>query len=181
MSGSLIYHRQKIAKLTFRAFSPVSVHHHLEASFSKVSNLFGLISGAIIPFTSLQRRDSKPSNFAIHLVFLTLKKMWKDQLFNTSGISVWPLAFRARKVLGIFEKQATGNKLGMVHLSRTGHTLTSGILPSRTNLSMDVAAVSAKLDRSWSSVPRDSHTVLTLERYNKGYYMAGGTKFLFEC
>ena len=82
MSGSLIYHRQKIAKLTFRAFSPVSAHHHLEASFSKVSNLFGLISGAIIPFTSLQRRDSKPSNFAIHLVFLTLKKNVKRPAFQ---------------------------------------------------------------------------------------------------
>ena len=85
MSGSLKYHRQKIAKLTFRAFSPVSAHHHLEASFSKVSNLFGLISGATIPFTSSQRRGSKPSNFAIHLVFLTLKKCEKTSFSTQAG------------------------------------------------------------------------------------------------
>ena len=32
---------------------------------------FFLISGATIPFISSQRRDSKPSNFAVILVFLT--------------------------------------------------------------------------------------------------------------
>ena len=43
------------------------------ACFSKVPKLFGPISGATIPFISSQRRGSKPSNFAILLVFLTLK------------------------------------------------------------------------------------------------------------
>ena len=43
------------------------------ASFSKVQKLFRPISGATIPFISSQRRGSKPSNFAILLVCLTLK------------------------------------------------------------------------------------------------------------
>ena len=43
------------------------------ACFSKVPKLFGTISGATIAFISSQRRGSKPSNFAILLVFLILK------------------------------------------------------------------------------------------------------------
>ena len=43
------------------------------ACFSKVPKLFGPISGAAIPFISLQRQGSKQSNFAILLVFLTSK------------------------------------------------------------------------------------------------------------
>ena len=43
------------------------------ACSSKVSKLFEPISGATIPSISSQRRGSKPSNFAILLVFLTLK------------------------------------------------------------------------------------------------------------
>ena len=41
--------------------------------FLKSPESFGPISGAIIPFISLQRRGSKPPNIAILLVFLTLK------------------------------------------------------------------------------------------------------------
>ena len=37
----------------------------LGACFSKVPKLFGPISGATIPFISLQSRGCKPSNFAI--------------------------------------------------------------------------------------------------------------------
>ena len=43
------------------------------ACFSKVPKPFEPISGATIPFISSQRRGSKPSKFAILLVFLTLK------------------------------------------------------------------------------------------------------------
>ena len=43
------------------------------ACFSKVPKLFGPISGTTIPLISSQRRGSKPSNFAILLVFLTFK------------------------------------------------------------------------------------------------------------
>ena len=43
------------------------------ACFTKAPKLFGPISGATIPFISSQRRGSKPSNFAILLVFLKLK------------------------------------------------------------------------------------------------------------
>ena len=43
------------------------------ACFSKVPKRFGPISGTTIPFISSQRRGSKPSNFAILLIFLILK------------------------------------------------------------------------------------------------------------
>jgi len=54
-----------------------SVMHHIShgsgACFSKVPKLFGPISGATIAFISSQLRGSKPSNFAVLLVFLILK------------------------------------------------------------------------------------------------------------
>ena len=56
-----------------------------EACFSKVPNLFEPISGATIPFTSSQRRGSKLSNFAILLVFLTLKTREKISFSKEAG------------------------------------------------------------------------------------------------
>ena len=51
-----------------------SIFYYPEACFSKVPKLLGPISGATIPFISLQRRGSKPSNFAkSSCFFLTLK------------------------------------------------------------------------------------------------------------
>ena len=47
------------------------------AFFSKVPKLFGSISGATIPVISSQRQWSKPLNFAVLLVFLTLKACLK--------------------------------------------------------------------------------------------------------
>ena len=47
------------------------------ACFSKVQKLFGSTSGATIPVISSQRQGSKPSNFAVLLVFLTLKACLK--------------------------------------------------------------------------------------------------------
>ena len=55
------------------------------ACFSKVPKLFGPISGATIAFISTQCRGSRPSNFAILLVFLTLKTWKKAQVFKTTG------------------------------------------------------------------------------------------------
>lgn len=59
--------------------------------FSKDPKFFRPISGETIPFISSQRRGSKPSNFAIRLVFLTRKAIfflscwfWMGQLFNGS-------------------------------------------------------------------------------------------------
>ena len=49
----------------------------LGACFPKVPKLFGSISGTTISLISSQRRGSKPSNFAILLVFLTLKACLK--------------------------------------------------------------------------------------------------------
>ena len=48
-------------------------HRTPAACFSKVSKLFGPISGATIFFISSQRRGSKPSNFIALLLSLTLK------------------------------------------------------------------------------------------------------------
>ena len=51
------------------------------ACFSNVPKLFGLISGATIPFMSSQRRGSQPSNFAILLVLFTLR-IWLKISFS---------------------------------------------------------------------------------------------------
>ena len=72
---SLLYFSPKVMVRLTRTVSGHSVTlikhgvHPVEcnpgACFSKVSKLFGPISGATIPFISSQRRASKPSNFAI--------------------------------------------------------------------------------------------------------------------
>ena len=56
--------------------------HHTAVTDRKVFGIFekqapGSISGATIPVISLQRQGSKPSNFAVLLVFLTLKACLK--------------------------------------------------------------------------------------------------------
>ena len=88
------------------------------ACLSKVPKLFGPISGATIPFISSQRRGSKPSNFAIFLVFLTLKHVKLKINLQNKRIAVLQLAFRARKVRGTFEKQAPGRNLNVNPLIR---------------------------------------------------------------
>ena len=78
-----------------------------EAFFSKVPNLFGPILVATIPFISSERRGAKPSNFAVLLVFRTLKACSKISFSKQVDCSLTvQLAFLARKVLGFFEKQA---------------------------------------------------------------------------
>ena len=59
-----------------------------EGRFSKVPKLFGSISGATIPFISSQRRGSKPSNFAILLVFLILKTCKKISFSKQADCSL---------------------------------------------------------------------------------------------
>ena len=63
------------------------------ACFSKVPKLFEPISGATIPFISSQRRGSKLSNFAILLVFPTLKKHVKRSVFQKKRDRVSQHAF----------------------------------------------------------------------------------------
>ena len=75
------------------------------ACFSKVPKLFGSLSGATIPVISLQRQGSKPSNFAVLLVFLTLKACLK---ISYSKQADW--------LFGTFEKQAPGPKNDWVAL-----------------------------------------------------------------
>ena len=91
--------------------------------------------------------------------------------------------FRAspgRTVQGIFRPDGREYKLpqylmnisvtnlewGLLTFNTTQHPskqLTSGIFPSKTSLSIDVTAVSAKFNIPCSSVPRGSHAVFTLE------------------
>ena len=78
--------------------------------------LFGPISAATISFISSQRRDSKPSNFAILLVFLTLNICVERSAFKNMQVAVWEVAFRARKALGTVKEQP----------------LTTGLVPNQT-------------------------------------------------
>ena len=65
-----------------------SVCHSAGACFSKVPKLFGSLSGATIPFVSSQRRGSKPSNFAILLIFLILKTCKKISFSKQADCSL---------------------------------------------------------------------------------------------
>ena len=56
--------------------------------FSKVPKLFGSLSVATIPFISSQRRGSKPSNFAILLIFLMLKTCKKISFSKQADCSL---------------------------------------------------------------------------------------------
>ena len=58
------------------------------ACFSKVPKLFGPISGTTIPFIYSQRRGSKPSNFAILLIFLILKACKKIRFSKRADCSL---------------------------------------------------------------------------------------------
>ena len=69
IQASLATYKQRLQSLNICKASRVAP----AACFSKVPKVFGPISGATIPLISSQRRGSKPSNFAILLVFLTFK------------------------------------------------------------------------------------------------------------
>ena len=60
----------------------------------------------LIPFISSHCQGSKPSTFAILLVFLTFVSMLKHQLFKTSRLKFDNWLFWVRKVVGTFERQA---------------------------------------------------------------------------
>ena len=59
-----------------------------------------------IRFKSSQRQGSRPSNFAILLVFHILKNRLKDQLSKTSGFQFDGWHFKPEKSSGLFKKQA---------------------------------------------------------------------------
>ena len=69
--------------------------------FFKFPKLLGPISGATIPFVSLEHVGSKPSNFAIVLVFHALIICLKDQLFKTSGLQFYNWHFGPEKFSGL--------------------------------------------------------------------------------
>ena len=79
--------------------------------FSKVSQLFGPISRATIPFTSSQRRGSKPSNSANPLVFSGIENTLKDQLFETSGPQFDNWLFGPEKFSGLSGNGPQSQKL----------------------------------------------------------------------
>ena len=74
------------------------------ACFSKVPKRFGQIFGVTIPFISSQRRGSKPSNFAILLIFFTLKqcfkKHWKQADCSLRTGFSGPKSFRDFREIG---------------------------------------------------------------------------------
>ena len=71
----------------------------------KSRNVLGLSRVPQFPLYLRSAEILKPSNFAVLLVFLTLKDV-KRSAFQNKRIAVLQLAFGARKVFGTFEKRA---------------------------------------------------------------------------
>ena len=67
------------------------------ACFSKVPKLFGAISGATTAFISSQCRGSKPSNFAVLLVFLILELFYYIFAHNTVITDLAPQVAEANR------------------------------------------------------------------------------------
>ena len=77
--------------------------HRPWACFSKVPKLFGRILGDIILFVFLKRRRLEARN--LFLFLFPLQHIKRPALQNKQVV-VLRMAFRARKVLGTFEKRA---------------------------------------------------------------------------
>ena len=75
------------------------------ACFSKVPKLFGRISGDTILFVSSKRRRLEARKL---FLFLFPLQHMKRQALQNKQVIVLRLAFRARKVVGTFEKRAPG-------------------------------------------------------------------------
>ena len=75
------------------------------ACFSKVSKLFGRITGGIIFVVSSKRRRLEARNFAVIFILFPLQHMKRPGLQNKQVV-VLRMAFRARKVFGTLEKRA---------------------------------------------------------------------------
>ena len=72
------------------------------ACFSKIPKLFGRISGDTILFVSSKQRRLEERNFEITFVIM------KRPALQNKQVVLLRMAFRARKVLGTFEKRAPG-------------------------------------------------------------------------
>ena len=81
------------------------------ACFSKVPKLFGRIPGDIILFVSSKRRRLEARNFAVIFTFIPFTS-YKKISFTNKQVVVLRVAFRARKVLGTFEKRAPDEERG---------------------------------------------------------------------
>ena len=70
--------------------------------------LFGRISGDIIHSVSSRGRRLEAGNFAVVLIFVPFTTYEKKTALQNKQVAGLRVAFRARKVLGTFEKQAPG-------------------------------------------------------------------------
>ena len=86
------------------------------ACFLKVPKRFGRMSGDIILFVSSKRRRLKARNFAVIFIFISSTTKKRPALQNKQVV-VFRMAFRARKVLGTFEKLSPG----LVMVIKFGH------------------------------------------------------------
>ena len=77
-----------LVTVTFLRNNSVDGESTAGACFSKVPKLYGPISGATISLISSQHRGSKPSNFAILLVFSTLKRRWEISFWKQADCSL---------------------------------------------------------------------------------------------
>ena len=75
--------------------------------FSKVPKSFGRISGDIIPFVSSKRWRLGHETLQLFLFLFPLQHIKRPALQNKQVV-VLRMAFRARKVLGTFEKRPPG-------------------------------------------------------------------------
>ena len=94
--------------------------------FLESPETFGRISGDIILFVSSKRRRLEPRNFAVIFILFRLQHIKRPALQNKQVV-VLRMAFRARKVLGTFEKRPPGPTEGEIKResrNRTNHLLT---------------------------------------------------------
>ena len=80
----------------------------LKPPLGSVSQKSRNFSGATVVFISSHRQGSKLCN---PLGFSYIKIMFKRSAFQNKRIADWQLAFRTRKVLGTFEKQAPAGNI----------------------------------------------------------------------
>ena len=76
------------------------------ACFSKVPKLFGRISGDTILFVSSKQRRLEERNFEVIFVFIPFTTYETTSNKQNKQVVLLRMAFRARKVLGTFEKRA---------------------------------------------------------------------------
>ena len=90
-SASMVENMEEAMRRSWQLGSRVV--RELGSVSQKSRKLPGPILVVTIPFTSSPRQGSRPSNFAILLVFSYIKNMFKDQLFKKNKWQFWQLVF----------------------------------------------------------------------------------------